>query len=264
MKVESLCARTDEDRRNHSIWPFDQRISKADEDRRNCHSIWPFDQRIVISKENMTARSKVVALLAAAAAAALPTGVNGANAWINEFHYRNKYEDVGTFIEIVGPCGEEAYEYEVVLYQGRDGQQVGSWDGLHEAKSLTGHYFNGQDESVDSGHCYLVIDIDGNAIRNGKKVADGIALTRNNVCIQFISYGSESGTAEFEGTSGPCKGFLSQDIGTFEPRMTPEGFSLQLQGTGHMYEDFVWNPTPLPDTRGRANHGQTFEAAAFN
>ena len=212
----------------------------------------------------MTARSKVVALLAAAAAAALPTGVNGANAWINEFHYRNIYEDVGTFIEIVGPCGEEAYEYEIVLYQGRDGKQVGSWDGLHEAKSLTGHYFNGQDESVDSGHCYLVIDIDGNAIRNGKKVADGIALTRNNVCIQFISYGSESGTAEFEGTSGPCKGFLSQDIGTFEPRMTPEGFSLQLQGTGHMYEDFVWNPTPLPDTRGRANHGQTFEAAAFN
>ena len=112
--------------------------------------------------------------------------------------------------------------------------------------------------------CYWVIDIPSNDIRNGKRVSDGIALTRNNVCIQFISYGSEAGSAEFEGQSGPCKGFLSQDIGTFEPRTTPQGFSLQLQGTGHTYEDFAWNPTPLPDTRGRANHDQSFDNAAFN
>jgi hypothetical protein len=212
----------------------------------------------------MAARGRLVALLAAAAAASLPSGVTATNAWINEFHYRNIYEDVGTFIEIVGPCGEEAFEYEIILYQGRDGMQVASWDGLHEAKSLTGHYFTSNAENGDNGHCYLVVDIDGNDIRNGKRVADGIALTRNNVCIQFLSYGSERGSAEFEGKSGPCKGFRSQDIGTFEPRMTPEGFSLQLEGTGHKYEDFAWNPTPLPETRGRANHAQTFDDAAFN
>ena len=162
----------------------------------------------------MAVRSRVAALLVAAAAV-LPdsSSVDAANAWINEFHYRNYQEDVGTFVEIVGPCGEEAYEYEIVLYQGRDGTQVKvrfvetsvaltyyyrlliqtfyprrkSWDGLHEAKSLTGHYFSGQDEGVDNGHCYLVIDIPSNDIRNGKRVSDGIALTRNNVCIQFIS-----------------------------------------------------------------------------
>ena len=73
----------------------------------------------------MAVRSRVAALLVAAAAV-LPdsSSVDAANAWINEFHYRNYQEDVGTFVEIVGPCGEEAYEYEIVLYQGRDGTQV--------------------------------------------------------------------------------------------------------------------------------------------
>jgi hypothetical protein len=52
----------------------------------------------------------------------------------------------------------------------------------------------------------------------------------------------------------------SVDIGVAETGTTPLGFSLQLAGTGNLYQDFVWNG-PGAGSPGSVNPGQTFAPA---
>ena len=51
-------------------------------------------------------------------------------------------------------------------------------------------------------------------------------------------------------------GMISTDIGVSEGSSTPEGYSLQLQGTGATYADFTW-AGPIENTEGLVNTGQT-------
>ena len=54
---------------------------------------------------------------------------------------------------------------------------------------------------------------------------------------------------------GPANGMASTDIGVSESATTPSGFSLQLSGTGSVYEDFTWS-APAVATPDSANSGQ--------
>ena len=88
-------------------------------------------------------------------------------------------------------------------------------------------------------------------IQNG--APDGMALVDpSNDVVQFLSY---NGT--FTASDGPANGMTSTDIGVAEGGSTPVGHSLQLSGTGLVYEDFTWN-SPQGNSFGAINPGQSF------
>jgi hypothetical protein len=164
--------------------------------------------------------------------------------WINEFHYRNFQDDWKQFIEIIGPIGQEAYDYLLVMYQGRDGSQ------FDEGISLSGETFvsekNATGHEVGGDFGYIVHDFHhehGN-IRKGKVHGDGLALVFQGVCIQFICYGDHN-IEVFTATTGPCSGQTCTNIGAHEGRANPIGHSLQMEGTGRHMEDFTWHPVPI-------------------
>lgn len=174
--------------------------------------------------------------------------------WINEFHYRNKYADQ-PFIELIGPASSDADGYEVLFYMGRNGA-LSQKGGI----SLTGKSFT---EGIGSGLGWgflTLTDMESNDIRAGKEGGDAIALVRNGMCLQFISYGhgtnEEESDISFVARDGPCEGKSSTPIYVHEPRTTPETHSLQLTGTGNKWQDFEWNG-PMNSTMGEANTDQT-------
>ncbi|WGF91982.1 hypothetical protein [Aequorivita marisscotiae] len=156
--------------------------------------------------------------------------------WINEFHYDNAGTDIGEFIEIAGPAGLNLNNFSLELYNGTTGTN-------YNTVQLSGIIPNDM-----NGFGILSFDISG--IQNGPK--DGIAVVKNGVVIQFLSY---EGT--FTATGSNANGITSTDIGEYEPESNPVGYSLQLTGTGNSYNDFLWN-APSVDTPGALNTGQIF------
>ena len=80
----------------------------------------------------------------------------------------------------------------------------------------------------------------------------------SNTVVQFLSY---EGT--LTATDGPAIGMTSTDIGVAEDSLTPVGYSLQLSGTGTVYEDFTWldepdYSNPRDATFSAVNSGQSF------
>lgn len=162
---------------------------------------------------------------------------HAAAVFINEFHYDNTGEDVGEFIEIAGPAGTDLTGYSLVLYNGAGGA-------VYDTRDLTGVIADQQ-----NGFGTLAFSYPVNGIQNG--APDGIALANGSTLLQFLSY-----EGSFVGVGGPADGVTSMDIGLAEGSATPVGFSLQLIGTGTMYEDFTW--AALAETPGMVNTGQTF------
>ena len=176
------------------------------------------------------------------------------DAWINEFHHRNYQQDVNVFVEVVGPAGEEAWRYQIIMYQGRDGAQ------FSEAIGLSGHYFS-KDSQGDSDFGFLTIELPSrHHMRHGKYGGDGLALVRDSQCSQFISYGDHNEV--FVATTGPCTGIQSTSIGVQEPFDLEPGFSLQLHGAGRYRQNFTWWWTPMVATPGAVNKGQTLQSIA--
>ncbi len=155
--------------------------------------------------------------------------------WINEFHYKNMGTDAGEFIEIAGPGGFDLNICTIELYNGTTGTN-------YQTISLSGIIPN-QSNGVGS-LSFLVT-----GLQNGP--ADGIAIVKAGIVIQFLSY-----EGMFMANSGPANGINSTDIGVKESKTTtPVGFSLQLTGTGNTYGDFIWN-APADDSPGDLNVGQ--------
>jgi hypothetical protein len=171
--------------------------------------------------------------------------------WVNEFHYRNYKNDQNLFLEIVGPVGKEAWEYLVVLYQGRDGSQ------FNQALSLSGYSFN-SGVVGDFGFIKYSLPNRKGSIRNGKVGSDGIALVYKEECIQFLCYG-EDDESVFTAWSGPCYGKTCQNIGVHELSYNPLGKSIQMIGTGRFMENFTWSKTTLDWTPGGVNVGQKLQ-----
>jgi hypothetical protein len=157
--------------------------------------------------------------------------------FINEIHYDNTGTDAGEAIEVAGPAGTNLTGWSIVLYNGATGA-------VYDTDALSGVIPNQQ-----SGLGTVSVSYPVNGIQNGNP--DGIALVNGTTVVQFLSYG---GT--FTAVGGPADGMLSTDIGEAEGSGTPVGHSLQLGGTGCMYEDFTWN-TPAANTFGLVNTGQT-------
>jgi predicted extracellular nuclease len=161
--------------------------------------------------------------------------------FINEIHYDNDGGDAGEAIEIAGPAGTDLGGWSLVLYNGSGGA-------VYDTELLTGLIPDQQ-----AGYGTLSYPISG--IQNGSP--DGMALVGpSDSVIQFLSY---EGT--FTAVGGPADGMTSTDIGVSEPYDTPVGYSLQLSGTGLVYEDFSWSEA-APNTFGAVNTEQTFSPGA--
>jgi len=157
--------------------------------------------------------------------------------FINEIHYDNTGGDTGEAIEIAGPTGTNLSGWSLVLYNGSD--LMG-----YNTTSLSGII-------LDQQNGFGTLSIPIAPIQNG--APDGLALVdaTNNV-VQFLSY-----EGSFIAVGGPANGLSSMDIGVSEASTNPIGNSLQLIGTGTMYEDFTW-AAAMPNTFDAVNTGQTF------
>ncbi len=145
------------------------------------------------------------------------------NVSISEIHYDNVGGDVDEAIELSGPVGASIDGWQIVLYNGSNGQS-------YLTRSLLGSL--NEAEGCDDG--YYVENISG--IQNGSP--DGIALVNPaNEVIEFISY-----EGVLTATDGPASGMTSVDIGVSETSSTEVGFSLQREGD-------TWNP-PAQNTLG--------------
>lgn len=166
-----------------------------------------------------------------------PTPQGPAEVFINEIHYDNASGDVGEAIEIAGRAGTDLSGWQLVFYNGNGGVVYGTLD------------LSGVIPDQDDG--YGTIGFSRSGLQNGSP--DGLALVdpSGNV-VQFLSY---EGT--MTATEGPAAGLTSDDIGVEEDGGTPAGFSLQLTGTGFIYDDFTW-VSPREDNFGLVNTGQDF------
>ncbi|MCB0456981.1 MAG: HYR domain-containing protein, partial [Flavobacteriaceae bacterium] len=157
--------------------------------------------------------------------------------FINEIHYDNNGGDVNEGVEIAGPAGIDLTGWNLVPYNGSNGQQ-------YSVTPLSGSI---DDEGSGYGAVFFAIV----GLQNG--APDGIALVDDlGTVIQFLSY---EGT--FAATNGPANGLNATDIGVSEVGTTPIGESLQLIGTGNVYTDFSWTG-PVAESPGSINVGQTF------
>jgi predicted extracellular nuclease len=161
--------------------------------------------------------------------------------FFNEIHYDNTGTDTGEAIEVAGPAGTDLSGWGIVLYNGNGGAP-------YDTTSLSGTI-----PDLGGGFGVVVISYPSNGIQNGSP--DGMALVdASSTVIQFLSY---EGT--FTALGGPADGLTSTDIGVFENGSGPVGDSLQLTGTGTVYEDFTW-AADAPNTFGAFNNGQTFSS----
>ena len=170
------------------------------------------------------------------------TMLTSQNAWINEFHYDDAGSDTSEVVEIVieNPGMYTLSFFEILLYNGNGGTVYGSETGDNWIEGTT--YEN-----------FTIYHWNPSSIQNG--APDGFALAYEDLLIQFISY-----EGDFEGTEGPAAGMISTDVGVSESS-APEGFSLQLSGTGSQYGDFIWQ-SPDTATTGELNNGQIFSTGS--
>lgn len=171
------------------------------------------------------------------------------NAWINEVHYDNTGTDVNEFIEVViqNAGSYSLSDFMVTLYNGGNGTSYGT-------KTLD--LFTAGATSNGFSIFYFVYP--SNGIQNGSP--DGMALSYQSVLIpgQFLSY-----EGVFTGSGGVANGLISVDIGVTEAGSEPVGQSLQLTGSGTLYNQFTWQ-APADDTPGQLNNGQTFGGTPTN
>ncbi|GAB3532786.1 hypothetical protein GCM10027443_17100 [Pontibacter brevis] len=157
--------------------------------------------------------------------------------FINELHYDDDGADEGEGVELAGNAGADLEGWKLVAYNGNGGMP-------YSTVSLTGTFPNQQ-----NGYGTLFFPITG--LQNG--APDGIALVdAAGAVIQFLSY-----EGAFAAVGGPADGMMSTDIGVAETGTTPNGFSLQLTGTGFSYDAFTWSG-PLANTYNTINTGQSF------
>lgn len=169
--------------------------------------------------------------------------LNAQNTWINEIHYDNYGTDENEFVEVVieNPASYSLNDFSVVLYNGNNGGSYGS---------ETLDNFTVGSNSGNFTFYYLIYPANG--LQNG--APDGIALAYQNTLIpgQFLSY---EGT--MTASDGVASGILSTDIGVEEPGDI--GSSLQLEGIGSMYSEFLWT-SPQTETPGNVNGNQTINS----
>src|SRR5882724_2470880 len=165
-----------------------------------------------------------------------------ADVFINVIHYDNDSTDANEAIEIAGPAGTDLSGWTLVLYNGANGQS-------YNVRALSGVI-----PDLQNGFGTLLFTYPVNGIQNGSP--DGVALVNGDTLAQFLSY-----EGSFTAVGGPAEGVASTDIGVTETGSEPLGQSLQLHGSGSIYQDFTW-AGPSPVSPGAVNAGQTFQLSA--
>lgn len=172
-----------------------------------------------------------------AALFALPASIPAQTVFINEFHYDDAGVDQDEGVEIAGPAGTDLSGWTLVGYNGNGGTS-------YATVNLSGTIPNQQNGYGTRWFPFA-------ALQNGSP--DGIALADDQgALVQFLSY-----EGSFLGVGGVANGVMSEDVGVFEPDNTAEGSSLQLIGTGVVYDDFTWTG-PTNSSHDLINVGQTF------
>lgn len=166
-------------------------------------------------------------------------GTYAQTVFINEIHYDNSGTDADEAIELAGPAGTTLNNWQLVLYNGSNGDP-------YNTISITHTFTNDH-----NGFGFYVETLAVNGLQNG--APDGIALIdENGTVVQFLSY-----EGSFTAESGAASGSTSTDIGVSESSSTLSGYSLQLSGSGTSYDDFTW-ASEASNTFGSVNNDQTF------
>jgi hypothetical protein len=163
----------------------------------------------------------------------------GCKPWINEIHYENIGTDANEGVELAGKAGVNLAGWKIIPYNGSGGA---SYTPILDLSGIIPNQQNG------SGTLWFALV----GMQNG--APDGLALVSpSDTVIQFLSY-----EGSFMATNGPASGMMSTDIGVREDvPIPPVDYSLQLQGIGNEYGNFIWS-SPIVHTRGAVNTGQTF------
>lgn len=161
----------------------------------------------------------------------------GTPVFISELHYDNAGTDSNEAVAITGPAGTDLTGWSVVFYNG--GVTANQ---PYATLNLSGSI----DNENNSGYGELSFSQSG--IQNG--APDALALVNAaGGLVQFLSY-----EGSFVGAGGVADGVASHDIGVFEAGTETAGLSLQLSGSGHVYESLLWN-SPATATLGSLNPG---------
>jgi uncharacterized repeat protein (TIGR02059 family) len=168
------------------------------------------------------------------------TVVSGTPVFISEIHYDNTGTDTGEGVGIFGPAGTDLTGWTVVPYNGSNGTSY----------SITN--LSGTIDDESNGYGELTFAIAG--LQNG--APDGLALVnQTGQVLQFISY-----EGSFEATNGPAQGLTSSDIGVSQVGTEAVGLTLQIDGSGVLYEQLSW-AAPATGSMGSINVNQTIPAA---
>jgi 7 transmembrane sweet-taste receptor of 3 GCPR len=145
--------------------------------------------------------------------------------------------------EIAAPAGTDLSGWSIVLYESTNGEGTVYNSTTIPANTIITNQSNG------FGFLSFLFP----NIEDGIGSGSGVALLDSTFAVrQFLSY---EGT--FTAVDGPANGTTTNDIGVQEPNNSPTTSSLQLSGTGHCYENFVWQNL-APSTPGNLNNNQTF------
>ncbi len=162
---------------------------------------------------------------------------DSAAVFINELHYDNAGADTGEAVEIAGPAGTDLTGWDVVPYNGNGGAP-------YSPKPLSSTI-------PDQAGGYGTVSVPVVGLQNGSP--DGVALVdAAGDVVQFLSY-----EGAFTAVGGAADGVASTDIGVSENGSEAVGQSLQLTGTGAIYQDFTW-AAASGSSFGAVNAGQTF------
>lgn len=178
------------------------------------------------ASDNDGTDSETITITVTAAPPVIVPGGMNLGLWINELHYDNTgiAGDTNEGFEVAGAAGVDLGDYSMYLYDSVTG-------GAYSNIPLSGIIPN-----LSNGYGVIWFGLPytlQGEIQNGS--ADGMALVYQSTgVIQFISY-----EGVVNAISGPASGMSSVDIGAFEPGSTPEGFSLQLCGTGTNFAQMV-------------------------
>jgi hypothetical protein len=140
---------------------------------------------------------------------------------ISELHYDNVGSDVNEAIELTGPAGTDLTDYQVVFYNGSNGNSYETLNGTDFSPVVLADQLNGFGTAVA-----LV-----SGIQNGSP--DGVALIApNGTVLEFLSY-----EGDFTANNGPAAGMMSTDIGASEGGSASATGSVSNNGAGWQLVD---------------------------
>lgn len=171
--------------------------------------------------------------------------------WINEIHYDNGGTDTNEGVEIAGPAGMDLTCYDLVFYNGSNGQ-------TYATINLSGII---PDEGCGFGAIWFAqspVQNENEGIALYYDASNSGACGGSDYLVQFLGY--EGGTTATNGP-GVINGQTTTDIGVSEASGSPVGNSLQLTGSGASYAGFSWSGSSA-SSPGNLNNSQTISPCA--